>query len=199
MGDVSSRDSLDIDLTNSEFKILSSISDLALNVHLYCRLVDDISAVVQGEFTEVVSLVELMASNYPDMPLNVQLSFGYSRFLDLHIFNICKDERNNYQLIHSLAYKEHSSFTYTTMHSNIHDKYKHAIVPISLYRIHTCCTEIPDMDNHLLFMSRILQTRLQDPMVVKLKRQNFFKKRRNGLGPSALKVLKKTTPIVFDF
>ena len=82
MGDVSSRDSLDIDLTNSEFKILSSISDLALNVHLYCRLVDDISAVVQGEFTEVVSLVELMALNYPDMPLNVQLSFGYSRFLD---------------------------------------------------------------------------------------------------------------------
>ena len=199
MGDVSSRDSLDIDLTNLKFKILSSISDLALNVHLYCRLVDDISAVVQGEFTEVVSLVELMASNYPDMPLNVQLSFGYSRFLDLHIFNICKDERNNYQLIHSLAYKEHSSFTYTTMHSNIHDKYKHAIVPISLFRIHTRCTEKPDMDNHLLFMSRILQTRLQDPMVVKLKRQNFFNKRKNGLGTTALKVLKKTTPIVFDF
>ena len=95
-------------------------------------------------------------------------------------------------------YKDRSSFTYTTMHSNIHDKCKHAIVPLSLYRIHTRCTEKPDMDNHLLFMSRILQTRLQDPKVVKLKRKNFFNKRKNGLGTTALKVLKKTTPIVFD-
>ena len=118
-------------------------------------------------------------------------------FLDLHINNICKSD-SEYKLEHSLAYKEHSSFSYTTMYSNIHDKYKHAIVPISLYRIHTRCTEKPDIDNHLLFMSRILRTRMQDSQVVREKRQKFFKKKKNGGGSTSIKTMKKTTPITFD-
>ena len=71
MGDVSSRDSLDIDLANSEFQIISVFSSLSIRVHLYCRLVDDISAIVQGDFSGVISLIELMASKYPPMPLNL--------------------------------------------------------------------------------------------------------------------------------
>ena len=111
MGDVSSRDSLDLDLVNSEFQILSCISTISLDVHLYCRLVDDISVVSQGDFEGVRELIKLMASNYPKMPLNFQLSFGYSRFLDLHIYNICSTDSDSYQLVHSLAYKEHSTFS----------------------------------------------------------------------------------------
>ena len=85
MGDVSSRDALDIDLTTSEFEILSSLSSISLKVHLYCRLVDDISIVVQGSFPGVRELIYLLASEYPNMPLNVGISLGYSRFLDLHV------------------------------------------------------------------------------------------------------------------
>ena len=91
MGDYSSRDSLDVDLYFSEFEIINSIENAFLKVHLYCRLVDNISAVVQRPFSEVVKLLELFAANYPpQMPLNCQLSFGYSRFLDLHIYNMYK-------------------------------------------------------------------------------------------------------------
>ena len=53
-----------------------------MHVHLYCRLVDDISVITQGPFSQVVKLLELFAAKYPaQMPLNCQLSFGYSRFL----------------------------------------------------------------------------------------------------------------------
>ena len=48
---------------------------------MYCRLVDDISIVLQCEFSTVKRVIELMANHYPNMPLNVQVSFGYSRFL----------------------------------------------------------------------------------------------------------------------
>ena len=197
MGDVSSRDSLDIDLTNSEFKILSELSKSILKVHLYCRLVDDVSAIVQGEFSDIVALIQLMASKYPKMPLNVQISYGYSRFLDLHIFNICKPGLKDYKLVHSLAYKDHSSFSYTSMHSNIHEKYKHAIVPISLYRIHTRCTEQADKNHHLQFMSNVLTTRSQDPNIVHMKTKKFFMKKKNPI-KKAPRFLKKTTPILFD-
>ena len=57
MGDVSSRDSLDIDLTSSEYRILSKLSSLSTKVHLYCRLVDDISVILQGDFTQVISVI----------------------------------------------------------------------------------------------------------------------------------------------
>ena len=53
MGDYSSRDSLDVDLCFSEYEIINSIENAFLKVHLYCRLVEDISAVVQGPFCEV--------------------------------------------------------------------------------------------------------------------------------------------------
>ena len=200
MGDVSSRDSLDTDLTNSEYRIMSSLSSLSLNVHLYCRLVDDISVIVQGPFGGVRELLELMAFQYPKMPLNCQLSFGYSRFLDLHIYNICKTETDSYKLVHSLAYKEHSTFAFTSRNSNIHDKYKHAIVPISLYRAHTRCTEQADVNHHIGFISSILKTRFQDPCVVKSKTLKFFKKKHQKNPTSRkLRILhRKTTSVVFD-
>ena len=177
------------------------MSKISLNVHLYCRLVDDISVIVQGDFAEVVSLVELMAAKYPQMPLNVQISFGYSRFLDLHIYNICSKSERDYKLVHSLAYKEHSSFAYTSMHSNINEKYKHAIVPIYLYRIHTRCTEKADKDSHLYFMSNMLKNRAQDPVVVKTKTRKYFLKKkqlRNVQVQAEFQNLRKTTSITFD-
>ena len=200
MGDVSSRDALDLDLTNSEFQILSSLSSISLNIHLYCRLVDDISVVVQGNFRGVRDLLDLMVLHYPNMPLNFQISFGYSRFLDLHIYNICKHntQKSKYQLVHSLAYKEHSTFSYTSMHSNIHSRYKHAVVPISLYRAHTRCTESEDINHHIGFMSKILKHRNQDPEQVLEKTRNFFKKRMKIRPHKKLVDFKKTTAVTFD-
>ena len=88
MGDYASRDGLDVDLTRSEFEIISLIGDLGLKIHLYTRLVDDISIIAQGEFKEVIKLLDILSERYPSMPLNVQVSMRYSRFLDLHIYNM---------------------------------------------------------------------------------------------------------------
>ena len=141
-----------------------------------------------------------MAYQYPKMPLNCQLSFGYSRFLDLHIYNICKTKTDCYKLVHSLAYKAHSTFAFTSKKSNIHAKYKHAIVPISLYRAHTRCTEQADINHHIGFMSSILKTRSQDPKVVKTKTLKFFKKKYRKIPISKTLQIhhRKTTSVVYD-
>ena len=125
-----------------------------------------------------------MAFHYPDMPLNVQLSFGYSRFLDLHLYNInaIEYDSEHYALCRILAYKEISSFSYTSACSNIHDCYKHTVVPVTLHRIHTRNILKADIDNHLHFMYKILQTRLQNPVEVKRKTRNFFLKKRKTSG-----------------
>ena len=120
-----------------------------------------------------------MALHYPEMPLNVQISLGYSRFLDLHVYNISavEHEDETYTLCRVLAYKEVSSFSYTPACSNIYEGYKHAVVPVSLHRIHTKNILQADIDNHLHFMYKILQSRLQDPVQVKKKARKYFLKR----------------------
>ena len=148
---------------------------------MYCRLVDDISIVLQCEFSNVKKIIELMATHYPNMPLNVQVSFGYSRFLYLHVYNMksyCDNNVDYYQLCRVLAYKEMSSFSYTPWFSNISDSYKHAVVPVSLYRIHTRNSLPEDIDHHLSFMHRILKFRMQDPVQVSRKTKAFFRRKR---------------------
>ena len=207
MGDYSSRDALDVDLTRSEYEIISQLSTLPLEVHLYCRLVDDISIISQGNFQDVIRLVEIMGERYPTMPLNLQVSFNYSRFLDLKINNYRNDsalesEENFYKLSTNLAYKIHSNFTYTPKTSNIHPKYKTAVVPISLYRAHTRCTDPRDINHHISFMKNICQARNQDMAQVKKKYDKFFQKRRkpasknNALSDKMIR--QKTTPITYD-
>ena len=177
MGDYSSRDSLDIDLSCSEYDIVSEMSEIT-SLKLFTRLVDDVSIILQGGFHDVKKMIKTMADFYPNMPLNVQISFGYSRFLDLHIYNM--DPGNNdaqYQLCNILAYKEISSFCYTPEFSNIHYKYKYAIVPISLHLVHTRNFLQEDIDNHLYFMSKILEHRMQNPAEVRRKTTKYFKKK----------------------
>ena len=101
MGDFSSRDSLDIVLTRSELNIINFSRSIPLGIHLFCRLVDDISVLCQGDFEQVRILISTIARNYPNMPLNFQISFGYSRFLDLHIYNFVTFFLPTYRLYHS--------------------------------------------------------------------------------------------------
>ena len=176
MGDYSSRESLDVELTRSEYFIINSIMNLSLKIHLFCRLVDDISLIVQGQFSEIPNVLEIMASKFPKkMPLNCQISSGYSRFLDLHILNMHNSSHNlHYNLVHTLAYKDTSTFNYTPASSNVHPRYKHAVVPISLHRIQRCTFQ-NDIDHHLSFMSSLLLCRNQDSSEVKKRTHRFFK------------------------
>ena len=150
--------------------------NLSLKIHLFCRLVDDISLIVQGQFSEIPNVLEIMASKFPKkMPLNCQNSSGYSRFLDLHILNMHNSSHNlHYNLVHTLAYKDTSTFNYTPASSNVHPRYKHAVVPIYLHRIHSRCTFQNDID-YLSFMSSLLLCRNQDSSEVKKRTHRFFK------------------------
>ena len=118
MGDFSSRDSLDVDLTRSEYEIITLVKNLPLKLHLYARLVDDISIIAQGKFSDLILLLNIIRERYPSIPLNVQISYSYSRFLDLHIYNMKPSEGLGYGLSTTLAYKEHSTFSYTPSTSN---------------------------------------------------------------------------------
>ena len=174
MGDYSSRDSLDVDLTRSEYEIITLVSDLPLKLHLYVRLVDDISIIAQGNISDLVKLLDIISERYPSMPLNVQISMAYSRFLDLHIYNMKPAKGQEYGLSTTLAYKEHSTFSYTPKTSNIHEGYKTSVVPISLYRAYSRCTEPRDINHHVSFMKNIVKARNQDPTSVAKKYKSFF-------------------------
>ena len=73
-----------------------------------------------------------------------------------------------------------SSFTYVQRFSNIPEMYKHAVVPYSLFRIHTRNSLQEDIDHHLSFLYKILKFRMQDPSKVRSKTIAFFKKKKKG-------------------
>ena len=200
MGDFSSRESLDIVLSNSEFDILRFMETLEINLKLFVRLVDDISIISQEDFAKTRDLIELMVQQYPEMPLNFQISFGYSRFLDLHIYNFMDDQINStYKITHMLAYKENSSFCYTPQGSNIHHKYKAAVIPISLFRIHTRCNRTDDINHHLSFMTKIVKNRDQNPKVVHSKITKYFLKKKGLVTRKCSRHLDvKSTSITYD-
>ena len=87
-------------------------------------MVDDISTAVEGNFSYVKNLVQQLATSYPStMPLNIQISFGFSRYLDSNVFNLLQDKLDN-RLTTSLAYKPLSRFNYVPFNSNISPQYK---------------------------------------------------------------------------
>ena len=122
MGGHSSREGLDNILLSSEVELLSSPLRKAL-LSFY-RMVDDISLVLDGPFSNVRDLLDKMAEVYPQkMPLNIQISFGYSHFLDSHVHNFLQSSQVN-RLTTSLAYKPLAKFDYVPFSSNIAPLYK---------------------------------------------------------------------------
>ena len=90
----------------------------------YYRLVDDISLVLDGGFQAVRSLLDKLAQFYPGtMPLNVQISYGYSHFLDSHVNNFLGKEQSN-GFTTSLSYKPLTKFDYVPFSSNVAPEYK---------------------------------------------------------------------------
>ena len=122
MGGHSSREGLDNILLSCELEILNS--SIAKKLLYYYRMVDDISTAVEGNFSYVKNLVQQLATSYPStMPLNIQISFGFSRYLDSNVFNLLQDKLDN-RLTTSLAYKPLSRFNYVPFNSNISPQYK---------------------------------------------------------------------------
>ena len=191
MGGHASRDALDVDLARTELEMLMSGLEFVQNVLDYSRMVDDISSIVQGHFRNTTKLVLLMARSYPCMPLNVQLSFCYSRFLDIHIYNMFTPSQTTYNMYTTLAWKQMNSFCYQPLTSNKYPTYKDMVVPISLHRIDHRCTDSKDKAHHKTFIYKILESRSQDMDRV---RRGFTKYSHNRKVKKVLNILpaKKT-------
>ena len=72
--------------------------------------------------------------------LNIQISFGYSRFLDLSMLKLFQDD-NNSRIIHTfLCFKELSQFDYVPFISNVAPLYKGCIVPSFVHRAANLCS-----------------------------------------------------------
>ena len=122
MGGHSSREGLDNILLAREIELLNK--GIRSDFLYYFRLVDDISLGLKGDFSKVRGLLAEMSSLYPKaMPLNIQVSFGYSHFLDCHVHNFLQDSAE-IGLATSLAYKPLAKFDYVPFNSNIAPQYK---------------------------------------------------------------------------
>ena len=162
MGNFSSRDALDLDLVRTEIELLTSSFNFIKCIKDYGRMVDDISTIIQGDFTNTIKIILLMSKKYPTMPLNIQVSFLYSRFLDVHLYNILNPALPTYNLYSTLAWKEMNTFAYQPISSNKHPKYKDTIVSTTMHRIDRRCSAPRDKQHHARFIYRILQHRDQD-------------------------------------
>jgi len=142
-------------------------------------MVDDLSTAVKGDFSNVRKMITLFSEAYPDsMPLNIQISFGYSRFLDMHIFKNLKNEAD-LKMTTSLAYKPLARFEYVPYHSNISSRYKGCVVSSFLNRVHRRCTEQGDRRHHVAFFKTILRYRQQNCVDVKKKFRKFYQNAKN--------------------
>ena len=162
MGGHASRDALDIDLLRSELEILSNLTMQCSTIHYYGRMVDDISCIMQGSFDDLTKVLITMATTYPDMPLNVQISMNFSKFLDMNIYNFVYEERETYyKLTTTLSWKKQNTYNYISEQDNKSPRYKGAVVPITLTRINRRCTRYDEQRHHRQFIFKILKTRGQ--------------------------------------
>ena len=177
MGGHASRDALDIDLLRSEIELLSELTLHCSTIHYYGRMVDDISVVIQGSYDDLTKLLIRMATTYPDMPLNVQISQNFSKFLDMIIYNFIDDNKSSsYKLTTTLSWKKQNSYNYISEQDNKCPRYKGAVVPVTMTRILRRCTRYDEQRHHSAFIFKILKTRGQCPIRIENRRKTFIKR-----------------------
>jgi hypothetical protein len=163
MGGHSSREILDTILLSCEYNILSSISGCCF----YQRMVDDVSIIFICDLSTVHANLELMASKYPSsMPLNIQISFGYSRFLDLSIVKLFQNDPSS-SIFHTfLCYKELTQFDYVPFTSNVAPLYKGCVVPGFIHRASTINSLASSRAHSYSLLLRILSCRNQEMNII---------------------------------
>ena len=195
MGGHCSREGLDTILLSREIEICKNDNNSLLN---YVRLVDDISIVVYGDFDEVKNIIGKMAKNYPEsMPLNIQISCGFSRYLDVKLNKMLSLKEIN-EISVNLAYKEQATFNFVPCMSNISSIYQSSIIPNFMHRIFNRCTTNSSITHHLVFMMKILNHRHQSPNLIKKRYQKFMDKKQNSVNCKNSFKYKNSSLIYYD-
>ena len=197
MGGHASRDALDVDLVRSEMEILACLVLDTSRIHIYGRMVDDVSCILQGSFDDMTKLLIKMATIYPNMPLNVQISQVFGRFLDMSIYNFLNTNDKEYKLTTTLTWKSLNTYSYIGEDENKFSGYKGAVVPTTLARIYRRCSSHDERMHHDRFIFKILKNRGQSVKRLDLKRKQFFRKKSNIVKKSAWGS-NLTFPVMFD-
>ena len=130
-------------------------------------MVDDISAIFVCDLDIVYSNLVILAKNYPScMPLNIHISFGYSRFLDLIIIKLLQNDSSS-RIIHTfLCFKELSQFDYVPFVSNVAPQYKGCIVPSFVHCASTLCSLSSSRAHNYSLLLKLLTRRGQDMDII---------------------------------
>ena len=122
-----------------------------------------------------------MATIYPKMPLNVQISQNYSKFLDMNLLNFRHNNgQDTYPITTSLSWKKQNTYNYISEKDNKCPTYKGAVVPITMTRINRRCTRYDEIRHHNSFILKILMSRGQCPIRIAKRRADFLTRIKNG-------------------
>ena len=125
-----------------------------------------------------------MAALYPDMPLNVQISQNFSKFLDMNIFNFrYNNDDKIYKLTSTLSWKKQNMYNYINENDNKCPRYKGAVIPVTMTRIFRRCTRYDEKRHHIDFILKILMSRGQCPMRIEERKSKFLKKMKSAKVP----------------
>ena len=143
-----------------------------------------------------------MTKFYPPMDLNIQISFGYARYLDVHLMNVTRfNASESYSLYSTLGWKSQNSFLLVPSSSNKHPNYKEMAVSSNLNRIYKRCSLEVDKQHHISFLLNIMRNRKQNMVNVSIKVKKFFKKQRQPLSEKKATMFDKSrrcTRVLFD-
>ena len=129
------------------------------------------------------------------MPLNIQISYGYSRYLDVKLKKYLEVSSVN-KLTVTLAYKELATFNFVPFSSNISPNYKGCIVPNYMHRIYNRCTSNSSRSHHLQFMLKILKNREQDFEIIMKKFRKSIDRIKQVGKLSAVKMIRNRPLLV---
>ena len=129
----------------------------------------------------MIRILIKMATTYPNMPLNVQISQIFGKYLDMNIYNFLQEGNEEYNLTTTLTWKPLNTYSYLGEDDNKFDGYKGAVMPTTLNRLYRRCNRHDERTPHDRFITRILKTRSQADIRLKSEREKFFMK-MNGKG-----------------
>lgn len=156
IGGHSSAECLNFTLLVNEIDIIMNLGKLADNILSFCRLVDDCSLIVKGNFGEIVKIIKKMADGYPDIELNMQLSPRFSSFLDYKLYNMFP---GNSKIITAMQRKPLHSYNYIKPSSNCPENHKGCVITSTLHRIFRRCNTASDRVNEVTYTRAIMKSR----------------------------------------
>ena len=156
IGGHSSAECLNFTLLVNEMDTIMNLGKLLENISSFCRLVDDCSLIVKGNFGDITKVIKKLAAGYPNIELNMQLSPRFSSFLDYKIFNMFPGNEN---IVTTMQRKPLHTYNYVRPSSNCPENHKGCVINSTLHRIFRRCNTFSDRINEVTYTRALMESR----------------------------------------